>query len=139
MPGARIEDAYGHVQPTTAPALTAGAVSTTAAGTVAPTTAAGAAPTVTFATGQVATDSYGSYTLSPVTGGGAQSAGATSIVTFSKPYGRPPAAVLVTAVNDSGSVAVGAKATSITASGFSVSTPALTTANTYTIVYSVFP
>jgi hypothetical protein len=139
MPGTVFEDKYGHRNVTSAAALTAGAVSTTAAGTIAPTTSAGATPTVTFATGQIATDTAGSYTLNPVTGGGAQAAGATSVVTFTNPYGRAPAGVLVTAVNDNGSVAVGAKATSITASGFSVSTPALTTANTYTIVYTVIP
>ncbi len=138
MSGTVFEDAYNHRSATGAAVLTAGAVSTTAAGTIAPTTAAGASPTVTFATGQVATDNGGAFTLNPVTGGGAQSAGATAVVTFANPFGKPPN-VLVTAVNDSGSVAVGAKATSITAAGFSVSTPALTTANTYTIVYQVIP
>jgi hypothetical protein len=138
MPGTRTEDAYGHVNPTTATALTAGAVSTTVAGTIAPTTSAGASPTVTFATGQVATDSYGSYTLSPVTGGSAQAAGATSVVTFLNPYGKAPM-VLVTVVNDSGPVAVAAKAINITSAGFSVSTSLLVTANTYTVTYQVLP
>ena len=138
MSGTRTEDFYGHVNPTTAPALTAGAVSTTAAGTIAPTTSAGASPTVTFATGQAANDSYGSYTLSPVTGGGAQAAGATSVVTFTQPYAKAPM-VLVTVVNDSGPAAIAAKAVSITAAGFSVSTALLTTANTYTVTYQVLP
>ena len=139
MPGTRTEDAYGHVNPTTATALTAGAVSTTAAGTIAPTTAAGASPTVTFATGQVATDSYGSFTLSPVTGGGAQAAGATAVVTFTNPYGRPPACVQVTVTNNSGPAAIAAYASNITASGFSVNTALLTTANVYTVTYNVLP
>lgn len=139
MSGTVVEDFYGHRNPTSAAALTAGAVSTTAAGTIAPTTSAGASPTVTFATGQAANDSYGSFTLSPVTGGGAQAAGATSVVTFANPYGKAPTAVLATVVDDAGSVAVGTKATSITANGFSISSTILTTAHTYTVTYQVLP
>lgn len=133
------EDAYGHRNVSTAAALTAGAVGTTATGTIAPTTSAGASPTVTFATGQTANDVRGSFTLNPVTGGGAQAAGATAVVTFANPYGSAPACVMVTVVDDSGSTAVGAKATSITANGFSVSTTILTTAHTYTVTYAVHP
>lgn len=138
MPGTRTEDAYGHVNPTTAPALTAGAVSTTVAGTIAPTTSAGATPTVTFAAGQVATDSYGSFTLNPVTGGGAQAAGATATVNFANPYGRPPV-VQVTVTNNAGPAAVAAYASNVTAAGFSVNTAVLTTANVYTVTYQVLP
>lgn len=134
-----VEDAYGHRNVATAVALTAGAVSTTAAGTVAPTTAAGASPTVTFATGQSANDTRGSFTLSPVTGGGAQAAGATAVVTFANPYGSAPASVIVTVTNNAGPVAVAAQATSVTANGFSVSTAILTTANVYTVQYVVTP
>ena len=137
MSGTVYEDYYGHRLPTTATALTAGAVSTTAVGTIAPTTSAGASPTVTFATGQAANDNYGSFTLNPVTGGGAQAAGATAVVTFANAYDRAPSTVIVTVTNDAGPVAVAAKATSITAAGFSVSTSILTTANTYTVTYQV--
>lgn len=137
MPGTVFEDAYGHRTPSTAANLTAGAVSTSAAGTIAPTTSAGAAPTVTFATGQVANDNYGSFTLNPVTGGGAQAAGATAVVTFANPYSRPPAAVQVTVTNNAGPAAIAAVATSITSNGFSISTALLTTANVYTVTYQV--
>lgn len=137
MPGTVFEDAYNHRIPSTAAALTAGAVSTTAAGTIAPTTSAGATPTVTFATGQVANDNYGSFTLNPVTGGGAQAAGATATVNFANPYGRPPASVQVTVTNNAGPVAVAAYASGITSNGFSVNTAILTTANVYTVTYQV--
>lgn len=137
MPGTVIEDAYNHRSPTGAIALTAGAVSTTAAGTVAPTTNAGATPTVTFATGQSANDNYGSFTINPVTGGGAQAAGAVAVVTFANPYGKAPSCIMVNVLDDAGPVSINAKATSITASGFSVSSPILTTAHTYTVTYQV--
>lgn len=139
MPGVISEDAYGHRPVATAAALTAGAVSTTAAGTIAPTTSAGASPTVTFATGQSANDARGSFTINPVTGGGAQAAGAVAVVTFTNPYGQAPACIMVNCLDDSGPVSVNAKATSITAAGFSVSTPILTTAHTYTVTYQVIP
>lgn len=139
MSGTVYEDAYGHRNVSTAAALTAGAVSTTATGTIAPTTAAGASPTVTFATGQSANDVRGSFTLSPVTGGGAQAAGAVAVVTFANPYGQAPACIMVNCMDDSGPVSINAKATSITANGFSVSTPILTTAHTYTVTYAVHP
>lgn len=133
------EDFYGHRNVSTAAALTAGAVSTTAAGTIAPTTSAGASPTVTFATGQSANDCRGSFTLNPVTGGGAQAAGATAVVTFTNPYGASPACIQVTVLDNAGPANVGGVATSITAAGFSVSTPALTTAHSYTVTYTVTP
>lgn len=133
------EDTYGHRNLAGAPALTAGAVSTTAAGTIAPTTSAGATPTVTFGTGQTANDTRGSFTLSPVTGGGAQAAGVTAIVTFTNPYGQAPACIQVIVSNNAGPVAVAAYASSITAAGFSVNTSILTTANVYTVTYVVTP
>lgn len=133
------EDAYGHRNVATAVALTAGAVSTTVAGTIAPTTAAGASPTVTFATGQAANDTRGSFTLSPVTGGGAQAAGATAVVVFANPYGAPPAAVQVQVTNNAGPAVIAAYASSITATGFSLNTAILTTANVYTVTYVVTP
>lgn len=139
MSGTVVEDAYGHRNVSTAAALTAGAVSTTAAGTIAPTTAAGASPTVTFGTGQTANDVRGSFTLNPVTGGGAQAAGAVAVVTFTNPYGAAPACIQVNIADNAGPVWIGAIATSITAAGFSVSSPILTTAHTYQVTYVVTP
>lgn len=134
-----IEDAYGHRSVSQAAALTAGAVSTTAAGTIAPTTSAGASPTVTFGTGQSANDVRGSFTINPVTGGGAQAAGGVAVVTFANPYGAPPACIQCTVLDQSGPVHIGGLATSITAAGFTVSTPILTTAHNYTVTYNVIP
>jgi hypothetical protein len=135
-------DANGHASASPLSAnLTAGAVSTTAAGTIAPTTNAGASPTVTFATGQVANDDGGSFTLNPVTGGGAQAAGAVAVVTFSNAYPATPKCVLVT-INDqaAGTAPAAAAAVSVAATGFSVAVgSALTTAHSYTVQYVVVP
>lgn len=132
------QDAYGHFPATTGPLLTAGAVSTTAIGTIAPTTAAGAAPTVTFGTGQTANDVAGSFTLTPVTGGGAQAAGAAAVVNYANPQPCLPKAILVTIYDQANGAAIAAAATSITTQGFSVSVGvALTTAHLYTISYEV--
>jgi hypothetical protein len=130
------EDANGHRTLGVGPALAAGAVSTTVAGTIVPTTAAGATPTVTLV---AANDDHGRYVLSPVTGGGAQAAGATSHVFFSTLYRAAPRAVIVNISDNAGPVWVGAVATTITAAGFDVSTPILTTAHTYTVDYVVLP
>jgi hypothetical protein len=138
------QDAYGHVPASTnnqAAALAAGAVSTTAIGTIVPTTAAGAAPTVTFAAGQRANDTAGTFVLSPVTGGGAQAAGAVAQVFFANPYEIAPASVVVgvcdNAAGASG-VAVASAAQSITTTGFTVNvSAALTTAHTYDVSYAV--
>ena len=139
MSGVVYEDFYGHPNVASAPAMTAGAVSTTAAGTIAPTTSAGGAPTVTFATGQSANDRRGSFTLNPVTGGGAQAAGATANVNFTTPYGAPPACIQVQVTNNAGPAAIAAYASGINANGFSVNTAILTTANSYTVTYVVTP
>lgn len=139
MSGTVTEDAYGHLNIATGPALTAGAVSTTAAGTIAPTTNAGASPTVTFGTGQTANDRRGSFTLNPVTGGGAQAAGAVAVVTFANPYSVAPSTIQCTLLDQAGPVNIGALATSITANGFSISSPILTTAHNYTVTYNVIP
>lgn len=146
MPGVTT-DAYGHRAPTSSGTLgadlAAGAVSTTVAGTIVPTTAAGASPTVTFGTGQAANDSAGTFTLSPVTGGGAQAAGAVAQVFFKQPYSAVPKSVVVNVCNNaagSSGVAVAASAQSITTTGFTVNVAAaLTTANTYSVSYSVTP
>src|SRR6266567_2305698 len=99
MPAVKVRyDAYGHSQSNTNGAganLTAGAVSTTVQGTIAGLPAAGAAPTVTFGTGQRATDMAGTFTLNPVTGGGAQAAGAVATVFFAQAFEVAPAAVNV--------------------------------------------
>ena len=138
------QDYYGHVNRATnnsAAALTAGAVSTTAIGTIAPTTAAGASPTVTFGTGQAAYDSAGTFTLNPVTGGGAQAAGAVVQIFFANAYEAAPAGITVGVVDQaagSGGVAVAAAASAITATGFTVNvSAALTTAHNYTVSYIV--
>ena len=137
-------DAYGHRSPSSAgtlgTALAAGAVSTTAIGTIVPTTAAGASPTVTSVS---ANDVAGTFTLSPVTGGGAQAAGAVAQVFFSQPYSATPKAVTVSVVDNaagSGAVAVAAGAQSITTTGFTFNvSAALTTAHTYACCFHVVP
>lgn len=137
-------DAYGHRTPTSAgtlgTALAAGAVSTTVIGTIVPTVAAGASPTVT---GVSANDAAGTFTLSPVTGGGAQAAGAVAQVFFAQPYTAAPKAVNVDVCDNAagaGQVAVAASAQSITTTGFTVNvSAALTTAHTYNVCYSVTP
>ncbi len=142
MPGVT-SDAYGHRTNSSnglGTALAAGAVSTTAAGTVAPTTAAGAAPTVTAVS---ANDTAGNFVLNPVTGGGAQAAGAVVVVTFTQPYSTIPKGVVVdlcdNAAGASG-VAVAASPQSITTTGFTVNvSAALTTAHNYLCSYIVVP
>jgi hypothetical protein len=132
------QDGYGHFPPISGPLLTAGAVSTTAQGTIAPTTAAGASPTVTFGTGQIAKDQAGTFTLSPVTGGGAQAAGAVAVVTFANGLPNVPTAIIVEIYDQANAAAIAAAATSISAAGFSVSVGvALTTAHVYTVTYYV--
>lgn len=133
-------DSYGHLAPLAgASTLTAGAVSTTAAGTIAPTTSAGAAPTVTAVT---ASDQWGTFTLNPVTGGGAQAAGETVHIYFAQSYRATPLAVRVAVVDittASTPAAAAAYATSITSAGFAITTIALTTAHNYQITYEVLP
>lgn len=142
MPNPRLRpDAYGHVQPRSnnqAAALAAGAVSTTAVGTIVPTTAAGASPTVTSVT---AVDECGSFTLNPVTGGGAQAAGAVAQIFFQNAYEVTPKAIVVNVCDNaagSSGVAVAAAAQSITTTGFTVNvSAALTTAHNYLVTYLV--
>lgn len=137
-------DAYGHQSASTigtlGTALAAGAVSTTAVGTIVPTTAAGASPTVTSVT---ANDTAGSFVLNPVTGGGAQAAGAVAQVFFAEPYAAAPKAVLVNVCDNAagtGGVAVVAAAQSVTTTGFTVNvSSALTTAHNYLVNYEVCP
>jgi H-type lectin domain len=143
MPNVTV-DAYGHQSPNTAgtlgTALAAGAVSTTAIGTIVPTTAAGASPTVT---GVNAVDMAGTFTLNPVTGGGAQAAGAVAQVFFSQPFAATPKAVNVDMCDNAAGangVAVTASAQSVTTTGFTVNVgSALTTAHNYNCYFSVSP
>lgn len=147
MPTVKLrQDFYGHVQATSNGSganLTAGAVSTTAQGTIAPTTAAGATPTVTFGTGQAACDMAGSFTLNPVTGGGAQAAGAVAEVFFAQAFETVPKGVIVNICDNAAGtagVAVTAAAQSVTAASFTVNVAAaLTTAHNYTVSYVVIP
>lgn len=139
------EDAYGHRNKvddgTQGVALVGAAVSTTAKGTIVGTTAAGAAPTITFATGQSAHDTAGTFTLNPVTGGGAQAAGAVAQIFFNQPFGAVPTAVLVNVVDQaagSSAVAVAASSSNVLTTGFTVNvSAALTTAHNYSVSYSV--
>lgn len=129
------QDAYGHYPPLAGPALAAGAVSTSAAGTIAPTTGAGQTPTVTAVS---AVDQAGSFTLNPVTGVGAQAAGAVALVTFANPLPAVPRVILVTIYDLANGAAVAAAAISITTSGFQVAAGvALTTAHNYLVCYEV--
>lgn len=137
-------DAYGHQSASTigtlGTALSAGAVSTTAAGTIVPTTAAGATPTVTSVT---ANDTSGNFVLNPVTGGGAQAAGAVAQVFFSQPYAVAPKSVQVNMCDNaagSAGVAVACAAQSVTTTGFTINVAsALTTAHNYFVTYDVQP
>lgn len=129
------QDAYGHFTPLTGQPLTAGAVSTTAPGTIAPTTGAGQTPTVTAVS---AVDQAGSFVLTPVTGGGAQAAGAVAVVTFANPLPSIPRCILVTIYDQANAAAVAVAPVAITTSGFSVAVGiALTTAHLYTVAFEV--
>lgn len=144
MPAVKLRyDAYGHQQPTSngsGSALSAGAVSTTAIGTIAPTTAAGATPTVTSVN---ACDTAGTFVLNPVTGGGAQAAGAVAQVFFAESFEVVPKGVIVNVCDNAAGasgVAVASSAQTITAAGFTVNVAAaLTTAHNYTVSYVVIP
>jgi len=131
-------DVYGHVStPPGENALAVGLISTSAAGTIVPTTSAGASATTSAVD---ASDNAGNYTLNAVTGGGAQAAGETSHVYFAQSFRKAPKAVIVQCMDittASTPVNVPAYATSITSAGFAVTTPALTTAHAYQIVYHV--
>jgi hypothetical protein len=141
MPGHLYIDNDEHRQPSNGTALTAGAVSTSAAGTISPTTSAGASPTVTFTSGVSCDDTAGAFELNPVTGGGAQAAGQVALVRFAKPYSKIPKAVVVTIYNHTDTTAaIVASSGSITAAGFDVLVgTALTTAKTYRVNYHVIP
>lgn len=134
MSGTVVEDYYGHRNPTTAPALTAGAISTSVAGTISPTTSAGSTATVS---GVSATDNYGTFTINSA--GTGQAAGAAAYVAFANPFGAAPKTVQVNVTTAAGTTAIAAAATSITASGFNVTTAILTASTAYTVSYQVLP
>lgn len=138
MPGAVDLDKDGHESDNQefTTQLTAGAVGVVTAGTISGTTAAGAAPTTAITD---CTDRRGSFTLTPVTGGGAQAAGVVATVRFAKEYGDAPAGILVNVVNETDSTAVAAGVTLLTAAGFGVMTTILTTAKVYRVNYVVIP
>jgi hypothetical protein len=135
-------DNYGHERyDSQATALTFGAVSTTAVGTISPTTAVGASPTCAAVTGFTCTDRRGKFAVLPVTGGGAQAAGAIVVVKFSKPYAVAPSLVLVQMepITDPDDAVI-VCATSVSVDGFSVlANSVLTTAETYYVSYIVIP
>lgn len=139
MSGLVFKDALEHVVPTHGTALTAGAVSTSAAGTISPTTSAGAAPTVTLISGVTCDDTRGRFNLNPVTGGGAQAAGQVCLVRFAKPYSKIPTAVNLNLANNTDSTAAIVVAPdAVTVAGFDILVgTALTTAKEYVIDYTV--
>lgn len=117
--------------------LAPAAVGVVTAGSIAGTTAAGAAPTITNVD---ANDRVGRFTLNPVTGGGAQTAGAVATVRFTNPYPKAPIVqASVTGVTDA-TDCPGSAASLVTANGFNVNVAAaLTTAEAYLVQYIVFP
>ncbi len=119
-----------------APQLAAGAVGVVTAGTISGTTNAGAAPTVAVAD---CTDRRGNFTLSPVTGGGAQAAGVVATVRFVNEYGDAPSGVVVSVFNETDQTAVAAGATLLLPNGFGIGTTILTTAKVYRVSYVVLP
>lgn len=137
--GALFEDTYGHQLPqgSAGTSLALAAVGVVTAGSISGTTNAGAAPTVSAVN---AKDSGGSFTLNPVTGGGAQAAGTTATVRFVQPYAAIPKAVLVTVNLVGGATTpIGAAAVNVTVNGFDLSTTILTTAASYVVQYTVIP
>lgn len=140
MAGNLAFDAYWHEieNQNRATQLTAGAVSTSAVGTISPTTNAGAAPTITIGD---CTDRRGNFLVNPVTGGGAQAAGTVAKVRFAKPYGKPPASVIINMMNETdGNLVVANAPITITGDGFDVAVGAvLVTAKAYRVTYLVIP
>ncbi len=132
------QDAYGHFPPLAGPALTAAAVSTSAAGTFIPVAAgAGTGATVAYGTGQTATDLAGTF---QVTAAGTPAAGAIASVFFANPLPALPKAILITVsdATDGDQVGEAANATSITCTGFTVSVATvLVAAEVYNVSYLV--
>lgn len=123
------------------PNMAAAAVGVVTAGTISGTTAAGAAPTVAFPTNFEANDRRGTFTLTAVTGGGAQAAGDVATVRFTNTMPSVPNAVIVTLYDDDTTdLARTVAATLVTTSGFNINVPAvLVTAHVYRISYVVIP
>lgn len=116
--------------------LAAGAVGVVTAGTISGTTNAGAAPTVAIVE---CSDRRGQFTLSPVTGGGAQAAGVVATVRFVQPYGDAPVAVLCNIFNVTDQTAVACGPALVTGDGFGIGSTILTTAKVYNVTYLVVP
>lgn len=132
-------DASNHRQPLTGRAtLAAAAVGVVTAGSIAGTTAAGNAPTVAIAANTQCDDQRGTFTLTPVTSGGAQAAGVVATVRFAQEYPAVPN-VLLTLINTTASPNVPIIAAAVaTTGGFSVVTAAaLVTATNYQVTYTV--
>lgn len=137
MPGVQSLDKDGHqiVSSDGETQLTAGAVSTSAAGTISGTTSAGAAPTVTISD---CNDRRGSFLLNPVTGGGAQAAGSVCLVRFAKPYTKTPIVGIEMANETDTTAAIVAGVLNVNSAGFDIIVgTALTTAKAYRINYTV--
>lgn len=136
-----VSDFYGHNPAATngsAANLVAAAVGVVTPGTISGTTNAGANPTITAAN---ANDTAGNFTLTAVTGGGAQAAGAVCNVTFVNPYAAVPKHVAVYLVDQAApGTPILAGYGSLTAAGFTVTVAAvLVTAHLYTVSYVVIP
>lgn len=128
-------DAYDHQSVAPGTTYTTGATGTTVAGTVVPVAAgAGTGSSTALITGATPNDTRGQFNL--VTAG-SPAAGAVAAVNFSAPYSKLPGAVVVTIYNVTDSTVVAASASSVTISGFNISSVALTTGKTYQINYSV--
>lgn len=130
-------DFYNHSAVAPGATYTTGATGTTAAGTVVPVAAgAGTGSSTAIITGSSPNDSRGQFNL--VTAG-TPAAGAVATVNFSAPYSQLPGCVVVTMLDTTASPAapILCSASSVTQTGFSISTGALTTAHTYTVNYEV--
>lgn len=115
--------------------LTAGAVSTSAAGTISGTTSAGQSPTVTITD---CTDVRGNFLLNPVTGGGSQTAGKVALVRYATALPAAPGAVTITVADETDSTSpITYGVLSADANGFDIYTSALTTGKAYRVHYSV--
>lgn len=131
-------DTYQHAGQFPGANFTTAATGTTGAGTVVPNAAgSGAGSSTSLISGATLNDTRGSYN---VVTAGSPAPGVISVVNFANPYGVLPGCVLVQALDTTASPAapVAVAASSITQTGFSVSTSAtLTTAHTVAIQYEV--
>lgn len=130
-------DFYNHATQAPGANYATGATGTSVAGTVVPVAAgAGTGSSTALITGASLNDTRGSFNL--VTAG-TPAAGAVATVNFTAPYASLPGAVVVNVLDTTASPAapILAAPSSVTQTGFSISTGALTTAHTYTINYEI--